>query len=362
MPPGGPVFCPDCGAKNKAGWEFCARCGASLQGAAAARPSAAAAPVRPESQGPSVGTFLGALAAVALVGAAYFLYRGQAGGPPPSSDIFTVPTQPTPPPAGPAAESIVSEPHRLARERLSRGDREGALQLLAEGVSATPDDHALRAFYAKVLWQDGRREEALEQLRAAAGGERAFAVEYARALVASGRPAEAVEQYRLASERSPNDHDVLQGLGQALLEAQRPAEAVEPLRRLVELNPGEVLAAQQLGAALEGAGDGAGAVATYRGVLERMPGATLARGRLAEVLQAQGQGPEAIALLQEGLQTTPQSPVLHRSLGSVLDRSGRKEEAAAAYREFLRLAPNDAAAPIVQQRLSELGVKPVTAS
>lgn len=360
MPPGaGPVFCPDCGAKNKAGWEFCARCGASLQGAGKVKRDAVP-PTQPEPIGPTAASLLGWIAVAGFAVAAFFFLRGQAG-PAPTSDIFAVPTPPPKPPAVTDAPEPGGVVPRNARARLARGDVAGALAELAEAVGQDPQDHALRALYAKALWQAGERDRALEQFRTAAAGDRTIARDYADALLAAERPAEAAEQYRIAVESSPGDDRALRSLGQALLQVKRPAEAIEPLRRAVELRP-DIMTSQQLATALEETGDSQAAVEVYRDILGRMPGATTSRGRLAELLQAQGRNDEALQLLQEGLQASPDSPALQRSLGSLLDRAGRRDEAVAAFQAFLRLAPNDPVAPLVQKRLGELLQRPTQAS
>lgn len=362
MPPGGPVFCPDCGSKNKAGWEFCARCGATLKDAPAARPKTVSAPPRPEGSGLNVAGLLGGVAVVALTAGAWFFLKAQAAAPPPSPDLFAVPGREEARPAPAMETQSMSEEFRQGRERLVGGDVAGARAVLADAVAQNPDDPALRTLYGKALWADGEREAALEQFRAGAAGNPGLTLAYAKALDSMGRTEDALEQYRAAASHDPGDNEALKGLSTALLLAKRPAEAVEPLRRVVERAPNDILSAQQLGAALEGSGDLDGAAEAYRGVLARMPDAAISRGRLAEVLQQQGRGEEAVQLLREGLQSQPSSANLQRSLGAVLDRAGKQADAAAAFREFLRLAPNDPEAPRVQQRLAELGQKPAASA
>lgn len=354
MAPGAAVFCPECGSKNKPGWEFCARCGGTLKGATSATaPRPAAAPPRPEGSGPTVTGLLGGIAVVALTAAAWIFLRAQANAPAPSADIFSVPRVQAAPTSGP---SLPDRPEqRQARQRLSKGDFEGAVAALADEVAQNPEDAGLQLLFAQALWKAGQRDRALEHFAAAAALNPGQRIEYAKALENLGRTEEALEQYRGALTHDANNGEAAKALGNALLAAKRPAEAVAPLRRAIELAPNDILSAQQLAAALEGSGDLPAAEQAYRNVLARMPDATISRGRLAEVLQAQGRGQEAVDVLREGIRMMPNSPNLQQSLGSVLDRSGQKAEAAAAFREFLRLAPNSPEAARVQQRLSELG-------
>lgn len=359
MAAGAAVFCPECGAKNKPGWEFCARCGGALKGATSAPPQSQArsAPEPGTPRGRGLLTFLAVVASV--IAAAWFLVRPSSESPNLNSDIFTIPGTPaTPPPA------VSAPPDRpdLARVRklLAQGDHEAARTALAAAIETDPEDAGLRAMYAQLLWRAGEREAALEHFRAAAAKDPGARLDCARALEAAGFAGEALEHYRGAVEHSPSP-EALKALGNALLAAGRPGEAVAPLKAVAEKSPGDVLTAQQLASALERSGDLPAAEAAYRQVLAGMPGAAISRGRLAEVLQAQGRGQEAVELLREGLRSAPANPNLQRSLGAVLDRAGQAAEAAAAFREFVRLAPNDPEVPRVQQRLAELA-QPIPAA
>src|SRR5215510_5322370 len=102
------VACPSCGARNKAKWVFCARCGESLQGAeavsAGAAPRKAAAARTADPDGPpessSRNTILFGLTffiLVAVTGFAIRYYRQVGPWPPPEPATLTVPTQPAQP-------------------------------------------------------------------------------------------------------------------------------------------------------------------------------------------------------------------------------------------------------------------------
>src|SRR6185295_19224055 len=104
------VSCPSCGARNKGKWEFCARCGESLQGAesvvAAKKPAPAARSAAARSEGGPTSPLNNVLFGVvfaALVATVVFAVRySRANGPMPAPTpaAFTVPTQPgqpTPP-------------------------------------------------------------------------------------------------------------------------------------------------------------------------------------------------------------------------------------------------------------------------
>ena len=123
------LLCPACGARNKAKWEFCARCGESLQGAETPRSPKKAETARKDERagarrgrsrprcavvGPSGSPLWAGLAVVALVatvaaGVWYALQKGPAPGP--RAAGLTVPTQPAKPEPPPVpAQGKAQEP------------------------------------------------------------------------------------------------------------------------------------------------------------------------------------------------------------------------------------------------------------
>src|SRR3954470_10644063 len=88
-------ICPNCGTRNKAAWEYCARCGEDLH---AVPLGAAAAPVVADvEEEPSGGSWLGLVGPLVAIGlvayAATRLHRPQ-GAARPDPAIFTIPTVP----------------------------------------------------------------------------------------------------------------------------------------------------------------------------------------------------------------------------------------------------------------------------
>jgi tetratricopeptide (TPR) repeat protein len=355
------LVCPACQARNKPKWEFCARCGESLQGVAVQ--SGGPAPREPEMAEGAGGGLSLAMVLLAVVGLAagawaFFSMRGSEAAAKPEPANFNFGTQPPkpapPPPSNPSAPG--QKEFDEGREQLEKGPAK-AVTLLAQAVAADPSNARFQNVYAQALWNTGQREQALSHYRTAAQLSPAFRSDLARALDLMGRPTEAMREYQDILATSPGDASTLKEFGSLLSRTRNYAQAVPVLQRAAEAEPGDLYLRQDLAFAQEQGGDLPGAAANYRLILVRAPGSVIARSHLAEILANQGDTDGAIALYREGLAgSTPSAlaPALQRGLGSVLERSGRVAEAAAAYREYARLAPNAEDAKEMADRATRL--------
>jgi tetratricopeptide (TPR) repeat protein len=358
-------ICPNCGTRNKPKWEFCVKCGESLEGLTlvSGMPSpvaaAEAAPVvveEAEEAGEGLGTTLVGLAAVlAVVGVAYHISsnpnKADAAlfvGPATANTGVSVP--PAPPPEPP---SRLDEGRRL----LLRGDP-GALQRLAEAAAESPNDPTAHYAYAQALWQAGQQEEALSHYQLAAqlegGGSVKYRFDYAKSLTALGRNAEAKAVYDAILASRPDSPGVLRDLASLAIQGGQPDQAVALLSRAAELTPQRAAVQEELGHALEKAGDTPKAIEAYNRAIELSPDSEMGRNLLADLLFREKRPDEAIALLRAGLDRKPDAAMLHRGLGSILERAGRPSEAAAEYREYARLAPQAADAQSLSERADRL--------
>ena len=358
-------ICPSCDAKNKASWEFCARCGESLEGATLVAPGAASSPnvpapdEEPEEPFPVSGMSLLLVVAVILFGAVAVRQALRRPVPyTPSPDVFSAPSSE----ALPVARATVpaNEPGAAdfeeGRRRFLSGDAGGAVPFLARAVQARGDNAEYQSWYGRALWKAGLREEALRALGAAAqiDPRPAYTLDYAKILDGSGRSSDAVAAYRQVLAADPDNVDALRLLGQLFVRAGQTAEARPYLERAAQRNPDDLLIMQTLGEVMEAAGDSPAAAAQYRKVLERMPNAAVTRGLLAEVLLKQGAGEEAVAVFREGVRLNADDPLLHRGLASMLERTGQVEQAIAEYRQYARLAPQSADARQLAERAERL--------
>src|SRR2546426_10614839 len=104
--------CPACSTRNKPKWEFCARCGESLQGIPLGEPAPVEAAREEDDQTVSSAAFpwvtgLGLLAFGALAVAVTVWSEKRSSGDRPNPRIFTLPTLPA---SLPAAREIVKDP------------------------------------------------------------------------------------------------------------------------------------------------------------------------------------------------------------------------------------------------------------
>lgn len=368
MPPSAFRICPACETRNKAAWEFCARCGESLQGislAAKGAPTPAAA--EPTGQGPKAASLvltLGLFGAVA--GAVLFLVRSHAvlEADHPNPSLFSFPTVP---PALSATSSAAPRSVKGAdsfaegRRFFSAGDAARALPLLAEAVSEDGQNAEYRAVYGKALLASGGApDEGLRQLQEAvrlAPANLDYLSSLGQGLDNAKRGREAVAVYEAVLALQADYGDTLEDLGRLYFREGQEDKAIPLLRRASDLRPNDLPLRQDLAMALEKSGDVAGAEALYRHLLNMRPQADVTRGLLAETQIKQGHQDQAIATFQEGLQRNPNAPLLHRGLASALERSGRMDDAIKAYREYARLAPGSTDAKAMAERADALEKK-----
>lgn len=356
-------ICPACGTRNKPKWEYCVKCGESLQdialGIPAADAAAAAEPEAIEEAGPFPWVAL--VASVVLLAAAVYFYKNYQGvEPKPDPGVWTAPTVP---PSTAAAAAYVPQAGEKdvqdGRNLLAQGDVAGAVRLLAQAVGDAPSDPAAHYAYAQALWQAGDKDQALAQYQEAgrlSPQTLSYRTDTARALVAMGRKAEAIEELEAAVAIEPGPGP-LQSLASLYAESGNPARALDTLRRAAAVAPNSAIIQQDYAHALEKAGNTAQAIEAYRKVLQLNPKAANSRGLLADLLFRQNRKDEAIDLVRDGIAQNPQAPRLHRDLGSLLERSNRIPEAIAEYREYARLAPQSADAKQLEERAASLEKK-----
>jgi type IV pilus assembly protein PilF len=353
------IACAACGARNKPGWDFCARCGESLAGAAAeptAKPQASSSAAKPSAGASSPWPILAAILALAVGGWVSWKMFGTAEPPATlGADIFKQPSASEAVARGPvvqsAAAKAIAESERLVRA----GDRAGALTVLRTALEADAGSAQLHVALADLLTAPEERDEALSHLsRAADAGGPSFRRAYAAALDRAGRASDAITEYQRAIAEGPGQREAEDQLGELLYREKRYADAAVYLERRAAHDPDDVAVQQRLAAALQQAGNGARAEEMYRSILDRAPGAAVTRTLLADLLIKKGETEQGVQLLREGVSTSPDSPLGHRGLASVLDQTGRQQEAAREYREYLRLAPNAPDAKQIEARAQAL--------
>src|SRR5688572_23646940 len=143
-------ICPACQTRNKAKWDFCARCGESLQNVPLGMPEPAAGAepiaVREAPGDFSLSGVLTALVAVAAFGvAAYFLARPPVAPENPDPEIFTMPTMPPAAPStaagGPADPDSDRAQQLYARAKALAARKQNAEALALVDESIQLADH-----------------------------------------------------------------------------------------------------------------------------------------------------------------------------------------------------------------------------
>jgi len=246
---------------------------------------------------------------------------------------------------------------------LEQGDWAAAEQLFAKAVETCPDDPEARRHHAESLWNRGRREEAVAQLREAMALDpanaglrvRAAAMRLAmgqvdsarreieaaldidptmgaawamraRVLRASGDRVHALADYHRALGYLPDDRDLMIETAELYRERNEPEKALALLHRLIDTcGPGEE---SQKALYLEGL-------------------AYAALGRLDEAA-------ESLTLASSRGEPTPE---LLCQLAIVHARLGRTRDAVAAAEAALRLEPNHLPS---RRLLDEMGVARAT--
>jgi Flp pilus assembly protein TadD len=365
------LICPACQTRNRARWEYCVRCGESLQDDNQTEtlrlrslddPQEADSVEEPELTQQDTGdagtVLLGGVLVLIVLNAVACLYvKDKPAPPPPSPDLFTLGTQPPnpPPPAKNVADRPGARDFEEGRRRLASGDAAGAIPFLTRAAEADSENPAAHDVLGQALAASGAPDQAFAQYAEAARLDRAqFGAKLAERLALAGRNTEAAQAYEQVLAASPDDPLASEGLGRMQYRLGNYAAAAPLLQRASRGRSDDPVLQQELGYALQASGNAQGAIDAYTKVLALQPAASIARGHLAQLLYEQGKPENAIALVQEGVQRDPQAPLLRRKLGSMLEQSGRAQDAAREYREYSRLAPDAPDAKDLAERAARL--------
>ena len=256
------------------------------------------------------------------------------------------------------------------------GDAAAAIASIQRALGLGLRDARVRYHYAEVLIENGRLDDAAEQLELALDqkpgfGEawhllgrlalqrgqfapaadklsRALALDPSNAalrtnlgtaLLEQGRHEEAISQLREAAALKPEDAAIRYNLANAFRRAGRLDEAIREYRRVGTLSPDYAPALTALGACLAEQGDLDSALAYCEKALALAPNYAEAHNNLAVTLHRMGRLQEAAERYRRALAIEPRSPRTHDNLGQVFYQMGRFEEAVQAYGEALAIAP-----------------------
>ena len=350
--------CPACGTRNKLKWEFCVKCGESLQDIEPERAASTAAPASvpsSEGAGASWASTLGTIVALGLAVYIGFRFRPEAATAAagllanPAAAEFAAQR------ASPSIAPVVPEPNlNDALRNLRSRNTQSALEQLAQAVAERPNDVEARFAYGHALYQAGKAELALAQLLEASRLDPRHArasADAAKLLIGLGRPAEAIPLLETAIAEDPSSPAWLSQLGRLYMDKGEPGRAAQVFEKAATASHNNARFLEELGYALEKSGNAEGATAAYRKALASDPNSGSTRALLAERMLAAGKADDAIALVREGVQRDAR---LNMALGSLLERSGRPREAAEAYRDYARQNPKAPDAVTMETRAKVL--------
>jgi len=201
------------------------------------------------------------------------------------------------------------------------------------------------AFYASLLWQHGRAEDAIEFLKegAAQNGAEYLTLlgDFQRTM---GQPAQALETYKRALALLPGDAKALSGAAAALVSLKRPAEAREALRLLRRAQPGSQAADMLEARLLESEGKNDAAAAILSNSIRQNPSNPENYYELAVVEAARGESARAVDNLKSALKYNPSYVAARLALAQFYYRSQFYEEALREAQRVARAQRTDSAA------------------
>ena len=194
-------------------------------------------------------------------------------------------------------------------------------------------------------FQSGRRDEAIELLRAAtelSPEKSAFHTDLAMALLAHDRLQDAVDAYRRALELNPNQAEAWSNLGNALFRLDKLDEAIVACRRAIALRPQFPQAFFNLGMVLGKQRQLEEAASAFRQSISFRPNYAEALNGLGAVLAEAGKSDEAISVFHQAIALRSDYRDAWNNLGNSLREQDRGEEALSAFEQVLSRNPKDA--------------------
>lgn len=215
------------------------------------------------------------------------------------------------------AESIVAGRQRMLRgiESMRRNEVDAAESHLAAAVSASPEDERAHFHYARVLWQRGRRPDAMREM---------------------------VEAVRL----SGGNAELLIELGRMHLAEQRLDEARRAAEQVVAADPKSAPGHALLGDVDAHRGRLDRALESYHLSLAIQPRNADVQLAVADIYRIWGEPRRALSTLQSidtDALSNPQLAALHRLEGLAHRELGRADEAIVHFRRAMEFGPPNAA-------------------
>jgi arylsulfatase A-like enzyme/Flp pilus assembly protein TadD len=210
----------------------------------------------------------------------------------------------------------------LSRLRFSRGDIDGGLAVLKQGVERNPANAAIKIEYARGLGEADRPEEALAVLRQAEGqivyGQReTIDVMFGATLSRMGRFQEAADYFRRALEIEPDNAAAARDLGYCLYKSGLFAEAASFYERAETGLPKDPAVPAELALCQAALKDYAAAAVSFEKAVRLGPSQVLYFNYALMTAEA-GDLAKAARLMTLSLEQTPQDPQRAQEAASLL--------------------------------------------
>jgi arylsulfatase A-like enzyme/Flp pilus assembly protein TadD len=211
----------------------------------------------------------------------------------------------------------------LSHLRFGRGDTEGGLAILKEGVDRIPGSAAVKIEYARGLADADRPEEALAVLREAEkqmvyGQHETMDVMFGVTLSRMERFKEAADYLRKALEIEPDNAAAARDLGYCLYRSGLPAEAVPFYKRAEVGLPDDPVVPGELALCQAAVKDYAAAALSFERSVRLGP-SQRTYFNYAVMTAESGDLAKAISLMNKSLEQAPQDPRLAERAASLLE-------------------------------------------
>jgi predicted O-linked N-acetylglucosamine transferase (SPINDLY family) len=227
------------------------------------------------------------------------------------------------------------------------GDVAAGEALIRRAIAAAPGEAVFHSNLSRLLWQTGRKAEAVAAQREAVRlAPRSPVEQYALgvALMRLKEPAaeggnqrEAEACYRGALSLKPDYPEAWNALGVLLMRQGKRGEAEVCFRRAVAVRPDHAEPWANLGDLYQGAGEHEQAIGCYRKSLQARPGNLSVLKGLGDALNALRYAHEALAVYQHIVTMEPASAASWNNLGTVLRSLDQLDGAREAFDRALEL-------------------------
>lgn len=230
-----------------------------------------------------------------------------------------------------------------ARELLRSGKKKQAEAILRSAVGAHPGSADLHGALGKLLFQQRKYEDSVQELGLAAQqspDSREYNMLLAEALIGWRHFGVAVEFLNAVGQRFAGEAQFHYDLGFAYYNLNQMASAQKEIEEALRLNPKLDLAQYIHAGCLIATGDTAGALREFRKLVQEKPRKATYWAGLAQVLESTGSDAEALKAAEHALTLAPHDAHVQYVAATVFTESGDFSRARAYWQSLERLDPS----------------------